>query len=56
MNARKTKMRAEIEQLVVDLTPLMNAAADQADFHQMQQLRERRAALELLLSNIKTDD
>ena len=56
MNARKMGMREELEQMVVDLTPLMNAAADQADFHQMQQLRERRAALELLLSNIRTDD
>lgn len=49
-------MRAELEQMVMDLAPLINAAVDQADFYQLQQLRDRRAALELLLSNIKTDD
>ena len=42
--------------MVIDLKPLMNASADQAEFSQLQQLPERRAALELLLSNIRTDD
>ena len=49
-------MRAELDPMVVYLKPLMAAAADQAEFSQLQQLPERRAALELLLSNIRTDD
>ena len=49
-------MRQELEEMIMDLAPLMNAAADQADFRQLQQLRDRRAALQLLLSNLRTDD
>ena len=56
MNARKTAMRSEVEEMLVDVAKAINAAADVGDFPALHRLIERREALNKILDATTTDD
>ena len=55
MNTRKEAMQAELQLMLSDLVPLINAAADKGNFHELKSLVERRNALRRILDHCTVD-
>ena len=55
VNARKLGMREEVQAMLSDLAPLINAAADTGNFRELGKLVDRREALTRILDHCTND-
>ena len=56
MNTRKLTMRDELQLMLRDLAPLINAAADSGSYTELKNLVDRRDALRRILEHTTVDD
>ena len=55
MNARRLTPREEVQAMLSELAPLINAAADTGNFHELGKLVDRREALTRILNQCTVD-